>query len=301
MLLDRAVDLIDPRLKSFGNYPRAYIPAITAARDYARQLVTVLPESILLSPDRYAQDPLLHALFHDVAAIYSCVHESGEITCYAREQQLAEGAEVYALMGMRRNEKKVFGKELNGEFVQSEVQQTLICFNSHTLLLPSSSQDELQEKLENHFFDSLMKSLAVAIDLGQNQIRDLETKRDILSSRLRGQSSHPHELGTELENVRQQLKSVQYDYALPRYYRIFEAFMDVAPEYLKIERCEIPIDIRGVMRESSNRLAGRFSFCDLIGRDRRKWTLCPVRLPVDELQQFMYSGASEESERWMEI
>jgi hypothetical protein len=301
VLLERAIDLIDPRLKSFGNYPRAYIPSIIAASDYARQLVAALPESILLSPSKYAQDPLLHALFHDVAAIYSSVHESGEITRYAQEQVLPEGGEVFALMGMRRDEKTVFGREVNGEFVQSDVQQTLVSFSSHTLLLPCGSQEELIAKLEAHFFDSLIRSLATAIDLGVSQVRDLETSRDMLSSRLRGQSPQTEELRVELEKVRQQLASVQHDYELTRYYRIFEAFMDVAPEYLRLEQCEIPIDIRGVMRESSNRLAGRFVFCDLVGRDRRLWTLWPVRLPVDELQRFMRSSSSEESERWMEI
>ena len=62
----RAIEQIDPRLKAFGNYPRAYIPAIIAASRYVKELTATLPECIDLSPALYARQPLLPALFSDV-------------------------------------------------------------------------------------------------------------------------------------------------------------------------------------------------------------------------------------------
>jgi hypothetical protein len=298
-LLARAIEQIDPRLKAFNNYPRAYRPAIRTATAYVRKLVGSLPECIDLSPSRFAQEPLLHALFSDVEAIYNTVRESQEIKTYCREQGKPEGGELFALMGMRRHQKTVFGREMNGNFVQQDVQQTLVYFDTHTLSLPSIDKEQFRERLEVHLFDSLIKSMSDYITAGVMRRQDLETEWEILVSRLRGHPEQQQEIEAQLRQVREQLEPLRQEYKLTNYHKLFDTFMAEPEQYLSMERCEIPIDMRGVMRESHDRLAGNFMFYDLVGRDRRRWTLCPVRLPVEELQQAMHCGSDKE--RWMDI
>ncbi len=298
-LVERAVERIDPRLKSFSNYPKVYIPAVSAASNYAKQLVAQLPGCIVLSPGGYAQDPLLHALFTDVGSIHSSVHESSAISEYAQQQALPLEGEVFALMGMRRQEKTVFGAQLKGDVLQNDVRQTLVSFYSHTLILPCADEAEFRRKLEQHFFDSLINSFSEVIAVGITKLRALEAERDVLASRLRGHPPHSEAMEAELESVRRQLDEANDDYGLKHYHLIFEAFMDVATQYLRLEQVEMPIDMRGVMRESDERLAGKFVMHDLIGRDRRNWTLWPVRLPLQELREDMVRAS--EKERWMVI
>lgn len=295
----QAVEQIDPRLKSFSNYPRAYRQAVTTATEYARKLAASLPDFIDLSPGRFAQDPLLHALFTDVEAIYSTVRESQQLKSYCSDHSRPQSCELYALMGMRRKEKTVFGRELNGEMVQQNVQQTLVYFEGHTLMLPSPDRKEFVAKLEQLLFDSLIKSLTEQIAQRVMQRRELEIERDTIVLRLRSVSTDETEQKQKLQAIRRELKLLDKEYSLGNYSALLDKFMDERQQYLRLERREVPIDMRGVMRESTERLAGHFVFHDLIGRDRRRWTLYPVRISVDELQQAMECRCDRE--RWMEI
>ena len=298
-LLARAIEQVDPRLKAFGNYPRAYRPAISSANHYAKKLAASLPPSIVLSPARFAQEPLLHALFSDVAAIYQAVRDSSEIKQYCAEHGRPQSGELFALMGMRRHEKSVIGREMSGDEIQQDVQQTMVYFDSHTLTLPSTSPESFMQRLETNMFDSLIHSFAEKIARALGQKSELETERDILVARQRSAHSSDGEEQVKLQAIRRQLEKLTDEYTLKNYSLLLNQFMDERQHYLRLEQRELPIDMRGVLRESSDRLAGRFTFYDLIGRDRRRWTLCPVRLPVDELYESMHCGGTQE--RWLEI
>lgn len=294
-----AIEQIDPRLKSFGNYPHAYLPAITAASRYAARLAAALPECLELRPDHYAQEPQLHALFKDVEAITNSMRESSAITAYCAEQGVPQGGELFALMGMRRHEKTVFGAAVDDNTLQQGVQQTMVYFDSHTLTLPATSREELQTRIETDLFQSLIYSLRGVIAEGSRQRQELETKRDILASRLRRHTAERDALTAQLQQVQQQLLPLSREWSLANYHHHFDIFMQQPEQYLRLEDCDMPIDMRGVMRESKGRLAGHFTFYDLHGRDQRIWTLCPVRLPMASLQQAM-DGRSDK-ERWMAI
>ncbi len=298
-LLRRAVEQIDPRLQSFGNYPHAYRSAITGAAEYAAKLARTLPPSLDLSPQQYAREPLLHALFSDVEAIYSAVRDSSEIKHYCREHGKPQGGELFALMGMRRHEKTVFGREMNGDVVQQDVQQTMVYFDAHILTLPSPDYGQFMQQLELHLFDSLIRSFQQQMQQAQELRHELEAERDLLAARQRCGHSLATEEREKLEAIRHQLGILADNHALTNYSRLLGEFMEQRQHYLRLEREDIPIDMRGVRRESRERLAGTFVFYDLIGRDRRRWTLYPVRLPVDELADAMH--CSETPERWLKI
>jgi hypothetical protein len=294
-----AIELIDPRLKSFSNYPRAYRPAITTATAYAKKLAGALPKSLEVSPSHFAQDPLLHTLFISTESIYSTVRDSQEIKLYCQENSNPKGGELYALMGMRRKEKTVFGREMSGDVIQQDVQQKLVYFEEHTLTLPTMDQGDFMAKLEQHFFDSLIKSLSEQIARNVMQRHELETERDIMASRLRSADISGEDLEEKLQAIRRQLKRLDKEYSLSNYSVLVNKFMDERQQYLRLEQREMAIDMRGVMRESTGRLAGRFVFHDLIGRDRRRWSLYPVRLPVAEFYDAMH--CSGDRKRWIKI
>ena len=204
-------------------------------------------------------------------------------------------------MGMRRHEKTVLGREMQGDQIQPDVKQTVVYFEGHTLTLPVVDRDAFAEQLKQHLFDSLLQSFRSRLTDTINQKRDLEGERDILAARQRSHSN-PLNGGEEarLDSLRRELARLEEEYALSNYPSLLAQFIENRQQHLRLEQNEMPIDMRGVMRESSERLGGHFTFHDLIGRDRRRWTLCPVRLPVDELYDVMHcSGTGKE--RWMEL
>ncbi len=296
-LIAEAVERIDPRLKAFGNCPRAYRPAIGTALEYAESLVTELPSPLCICPSNFAREPMLHSLFAGVESIFSTVSESREVKVHCQQYGKPDSDELFALMGMRRHEKHVFGRELRGDVVQQDVQQTVVYFDSHTLILPSLSEAQLRQNLKLHLVNSLMESFHELVAEALNNRRELEVERDTLVAHLRSKADAQQE--ERLQAVRQQLTGLNSEYALTNFPRLLENFVDEREKYLRLELREIPIDMRGVMRESDERLAGKFTFFDLIGRDRRCWTLCPVRLSVKELQHAMHCDTDRE--RWLDI
>ncbi|MDH5786251.1 MAG: hypothetical protein OEZ16_11685 [Chromatiales bacterium] len=295
-----AIKVIDPRLLAFGNYPRGYIKSIEMACGYAETLTQSLPEPINLSPGRFASDPLLHTLFTDVGAINTTVHESRELMSYCHNHGKPKEGELFALMGMRRHEKTVLGREVAGDQLQSDVQQRVVYFDSHTLCLPVATREAFTLQVKQHLFDSLIQRFRSQMVDSLEKRKELQTQRDIMVAR--EHSHNPLNAGEEarLDAVRRELEQLDREYALTNYPSLLANFIAEQQSHLRMERVEIPIDMRGVVRESHDRLGGRFTFYDLIGRDRRRWTICPVRLPVAELHEVMQCQGSGK-ERWMEL
>lgn len=277
----RAVVAIDPRLKSFGNYPRAYRASISTAIEYARQLAESLPECIELDPAHYADEPLLHALFSDVGIIRTIVRDSEEIQEYCRKYGEPERGEVFSLMGMCRQEKTVFGREMDGDVIKQDVRQTLISFESHTLYTPTADKAEFREKLVEYFFDYFIGIFAKQMKLQQAKKKELEMERDTLIAQSRMHASQAGKNYEEkLAETRKQLEELSKSCVLTNYAKWLKEYIENLEQEIYLEEKTIPIDMRGVMRESNDRLSGRFVFHDLKSSDSRIWSLCPVKLPV---------------------
>lgn len=296
--IQRAIEHIEPRLKFFSSYPRAYQHSIQLACQHSAALGTSLPPVLTLSPEAFAQEPLVHALFNNTEAMHNMIGDSRDIRDYCRQYGRPPEGHLYALMGVRRREKEVIGTVLNGDNLQHEEQHTLVYFESHTLSLPCTSEKELTELIEQHLFDSLINSLQDHITGINAERQQLQTERDSLVARLRAQQA-PLNAEQKLQHLRERLAELDAHYDLNHYHKLFDEFMAQAPQHLRLELNEIPIDMRGVKRNSDDRLAGRFTFHELVGRDRRRWTLIPVCLPVAKFQDAMQCGSG--TERWMEI
>lgn len=298
-LVHRTVDKIDPRLKSFSNFPHAYSQSVSAAYDYAKGLANSLPAYVELSPAQYANDPLLHSLFSDVRSINSMVSESRDIQEYCHAFGPPVGGEMYALMGMRRREKSEIGSEMDGDVIRQDVQHTVIYFESHTLGVPSASKEEFEKKLVEHFFDSIIDNFSNKIKQKQIKKKEMELERDTLIAHTRRSVQQDADQEKKLEELRTELESLSREYSLSNYPKLMKQCINGCNNILYMEHKNIPIDMRGVMRESSDRLGGVFEFCDLIGRDRRCWSLCPVHFSIDVFKSDL--KCSTDKARWMEI
>jgi hypothetical protein len=143
--IDRAVTAVEPLLKQISSYPHSYRKPVAFALQYARSLAASLPGPVLVSRETYAKDAFVHALFPAMDTVSETLCSSMAIQDY--RHNFPASNEIYALMGMRRNEKTVVGMEMSGQTIQRDVVQKAVYFTSHTLESPSPSEQQARDQV----------------------------------------------------------------------------------------------------------------------------------------------------------
>jgi len=104
--IERAVDKVEPRLKQAGGYPGSYRAVIGQALRYADQLAAAMPGRWKWTYALHAR-PLRAYPVRFAAPIQGTLCLSRAMQEYMRRPD-AGTADIYALIGMRRNEKHTF-------------------------------------------------------------------------------------------------------------------------------------------------------------------------------------------------
>jgi hypothetical protein len=182
---------------------------------------------------------------------------------------------VYALMGMRRREQKLFGMEMQGDTLKRDVPQEVVYFADHTLADPAPSEAEARERMAWGFFDSLMAHVTRRVAARQEERTALEQEKDELLARMRGA---PDALREELEprwrDLLARLQALHQELDLRQYGEDFDAVLLCPERHLYLEETAMVLDDMGIRRGENG--GDRVEFCDLIGRDRRRWTVTLV-------------------------
>jgi len=267
-----AVDKVEPRLKRFGNYPDGYLKPVAHAIEYAHALAAKVPGPISVTLDSYAADPLVHALFHLPEDLQSAFDASRAMDEFQRQNPSV--TEVYGLVCMRRNIKKMFGMEMRGDILRRDVDQEAVYFTDFTLAEPGLTEAESRQRIAEGFFKSLVGHVANRISaLKTERARD-EIERDEWLSRMRGAKLEAHaEAQAGLEAVLRRLTESVHDLELGRYHHHFEAVLLNPEKFLYLEQTEMNLDSMGIVRKPNAAGSDEIEFCDLIGRDRRRWTV----------------------------
>ena len=274
--IERAVTAVEPLLKQVSGYPGRYRKPVAAALDYAQHLATSVPGPVTIDRETYARDAFVHALFADVNAVSESICASVAVQDYQREFPASQ--ELYALMGMRRIEKKIVGMELSGDVVQHDVAQKAVYFTSHTIDNPAPSEPQAREQIAMSFFDSLVRKVKQRVEQRKHDKESLMQEKDMLLSRLRNANATDRPaLEAKLQRVMEGLQTLVGMLELSRYIEDFEAVLLRPEEYLHINRAAINLDSMGIRRAAGDTGRGEeIMFNDLIGYDRRDWTVTLV-------------------------
>lgn len=279
--IDRAVQRVEPRLRLAGGYPDRYRRSVACALNYARELAGQVPGPVDMSPEHYAKDPFVHALFSAPEEMQHALCMSHAMHEYARRPD-GLTPEVYALMGMRRREKTAFGMEANGEVVSRGVAQRVVCFTDHTLSGPAPTETEARELLMWSLFDSLVDRVVERVQARRKERQALEKERDYLTAELHGagvDAGKRRDLQQRLQDVLARLGKVNESLDLRRLAEDFDAVLLEPQAHLKLEEASLSVDGMGVVRDSGGQTQSvhALRFTDLYGRDRRRWTVVMVR------------------------
>jgi hypothetical protein len=297
--IEHAVSAVEPLLKQTGGYPDRYRQPVSVALAYAKQLASSLPGPVLIDRDAYARDALVHVLFPDVNAISDAIASSLAMQEYLRKPPA--GNEFYALMGMRRVDKKFMGMEMAGTTLQQGVVQQATYFISHTLENPSPDEALAREMIATRFFHNLVGKVKARIEQRRQSKETLTTETNALMSRQRLvndiERSANEERVTKLENG---LQSVIESLEPEHFLADFEAVLLHPEEYLRLNQTLITLDSMGIRRTADDTVRGKeFMLSELIGYDRRDWTVTIVR--CTNLQYETFAEKLDKAYRYLSL
>ena len=274
--IDRAVSRVEPLLKQIGSYPHSYRKPVAFALEYARNLAASLPGPVIVSRESYARDAFVHALFPAMDTVSETLCSSIAVQDYRHNFPAIN--ELYALMGMRRNEKTVVGMDLSGQTIQRDVVQKAVYFTSHTLENPATSEQQARDQVAWSFFDSLASKVKKRVKLRKRDKQSQMQEMDMLMARLRtADALAKPALEEELAKMLSHMQSTINSLELNNYMEDFEAVLLDPEKYLRLVQTPIILDSMGIRRAGDEASPGEtIIFNDLIGFDRRNWTVTMV-------------------------
>lgn len=275
--IERAVSRVEPLLKQLSGYSENFRKPVANALEYTHSLAASVPGPVVVDRESYATDAFVHVLFPSIDTIPDAICSSLDLQDYLRDFPATD--ELYALMGMRRFEKSMVGMELSGQTIQRDVVQKVVYFTSHTLENPAPSEQQARDRVASSFFDSLVSKVKKRVE-GRKQGKQSQLlEKDLLMARLRTANAHERialeeELARTLSSIQSTISSLE----LSNYAEDFEAVLLNPEQYIRLDQKPIILDSMGIRRDGDDaKLGEEFIFNELIGYDRRDWTVTMVR------------------------
>lgn len=297
--IERAVSGVEPLLKQQSGYPENYRKPVIHALEYARSLAASLPGPVAVDRESYARDAFVHALFPSLDSVTEAFCASLALQDYLRE--FPATGELYALMGMRRYEKSMVGMDLSGQTIQRDVVHRVVYFTSHTLEDPAPSEQQARDRIAMSFFDGLVGKVKKRVEERKQGKQSQQLKKDMLMARLRTATDQDRAfLEEELARMLSSMQATISSLELSNYTADFEDVLLNPEHYLRLEQKLIILDSMGIRRDTDSAHRGEaFMFNELIGYDRRDWTVTMVY--CSSLQSESFSTKLEKANRKLAI
>ena len=167
--VDAIVDAVEPKVRMHSRYRQKLEPCVRASIAYLRGLARTPLEPIELSRAAWAKDPRVNAFFataDDVPAVLGRSPELQEFFAHSDAQ------EAYALLGMRKTEKR-------------EETRTLVSFSDHRIVAPAATLATARRELGRRILLRLAQAALVRIVAVDEKATALESHKAYLGARLR--------------------------------------------------------------------------------------------------------------------
>lgn len=293
--VDHAIGVVDPNLRMLGGLEHRLAPAIQSAMSYCAELVAQLPPPLQVSHPAFASDPLVHALFASADDIDVMLGRSAAIRDFLDDGTNAFTEHCYAMLGMRRREKTMIGLAQQGDVIRSDVPLRYLYFTDHTLLQLALTEDETRRRLQITAFDSLLQQYAQVV-ADQRRVRD--EQRIAWDTERASGAGHmtPDEKAWRLSALEAKYHESTEQLTPERILDGLVQWLETAPQRLYLEPSSVTVDNMGMLVEpSEDRSDVHTLFCpQLVGRDRRKWTVILVRIARQEAWDAVEEQARQE-------
>lgn len=292
--IERAVEGTDPWMRAVSGYKRKLRPAVLQAIDHVVALVDSMPPPITMNRLAYEESPQVHAVFISREDMNSIIANSRELAEFRKGSGDAQAA--YALLLTEKRERGILGAELSGEIVMHGVPQVTVSFESHRLIDPSSTADELRRKLKHRAFDHLLSLALKRITIVKTERGNIENYRALLEAKLNllnragwGFGNEDQDGATELAEVEEllariesQLKEIgREDQMLEKYLEILVDVLSDPGSYLWASQETLIVDRMGIKHSEATSDAPELVLDSLCNAEGRSLVYMPVKIPLD--------------------
>ncbi len=296
--IDRGVALADPLMMAVPRYERKLAASVRGALDYCAQLVEDIPGPVDINGHVFGDDPLVHAFFSGTEQIAEMLGRSQAVRDFLGGPAASAAEEFFALLGMRRHERKVMGAGLHGDRVRREVPQTLLYFSDHTLLELSAELAQTRSRIGELAFDSLAKSFAGRLEQTRGARQALHTEWEMA----RAGGGEPRARAEALRALERRLREAAAALEPARVLEDYRAWLASPAANLRLDPVTLMVDRLGVLLDPAMAPAAdgdTIRFPELYARDRRHWILVLVRIRRAEAQRAL--AAAQQASRYLLI
>ncbi len=209
-LLNQAVEHVVEetygRLRLLPGYAGRLRGPVRKSFHYIDQLVDGLPDAIHCCRSSYVADPRVNAFFSSPQQMCEVFSRSEDVRDLFNALPGAE--ECWALLCMRKEERRQFGMALVGDDVRKEVMQTGVSFADHQVVSPGATEEDARRALKCCIFNHLLSYIRRRAKTAKETRLELENRRRVLERRM-GQED-----GDQAAELRGQIDQVDRDLAL---------------------------------------------------------------------------------------
>ena len=295
---ERAVEGVDSRLRGLSRYRKRLRPSIVKAVDHVIALIDQIPPAIDASRERYSHDPYLAAAFSSADALQRYFSREREIHEYLDNLTGPRPERITGLLLMERNEKQVFGVDIQGEILRHDVAQTTVSFAGHRLLDPTGSEEETRKLLRRRAFDHLIALALQNVINSRKERLELEQQYTLLRRKLStlaaegwgleegdaAASSDHTDAQLKLDDIEKQLE------ALPAKTEVLNFNLDVLDEVLTNSQdnlyhdsIAVIVDRMNIKRNSVSKTANELIWNELHSANGLIRTAIMVSYPTSQL------------------
>ncbi len=282
-LVDRAVDTVEPLLKTLPGYGRKLAPPVRHAFDYCERLALAIPGPIPITRSAFASEPLVHALFGSADDIGTMLGRSQCVRTHLVNIDGLVAGQCCALLGMRHHEKAGFGAGLTGQVLRTDEPQRTLYFTDHTLAEPSPDLAAAHRRLARVMFDGLLKGFVAhvaEVRAERRQLREEQALARALRTSHADCESHTRRQAALQERLRHTADALQP----PRLMETLADYLAAPEESLRLDPIKLCVDRAGIIVNSDDKPANAdtLRFVELTSRDQRRWVVMIVQVDRDE-------------------
>jgi hypothetical protein len=181
--VERVVQTANPRLRFARHYAERLAPAVASAMTYATELVGAVPPAREATAAGWSADPCMRAFFATPDDIVQAFSRSTDLRAFFGENSQVE--EVYVVIGMRMEERRIAGMALEGSVIHRDVEQTTVSFGDYRVRILGLTEADLRQEIERLIVDQLVLDGITQAAADQTQREAAEQDRALLKARLR--------------------------------------------------------------------------------------------------------------------
>ena len=298
--IERAIDGTDPRLRALNGYWAKLQGPVEQAVDHVVALVDSIPEPVELSAAGFGGNPLIRAFFCSVEHLHQVLGQMRAIREYRASHP---GADIHALLMVRREERSVLGLALDGDTLRRDVLQTSVNFTGHRCLGVTASASETRWELKKRAFDYMVgKALARLVEVKRGK-SELDRQRLLLQRKLDDMRAGEWGLETFIANyghctcdiptLEAEIDVIEAELGQCRGENLgleesldhIGAVLGDPGPWLGLQPLTLALDHRGIKAEAPDQPSRNIDFTELHSQDGDRLLILLVRIPAGELPE----------------